>query len=502
MHGDRTSMKRNILQLPAVFGLLFLLFSGCNPVNRTDIQHLISPSALPYLKNSKMIQVSSYDTSGGNQDRITIPAGKKATILDVEGPGMIVRIWFSVESPDPYYLRRLVLRMFWDNETKPSVEVPIGDFFGCGYKYVGYASQYLGMTGNGFVCYFPMPFERQARIEILNETRYEVPGLFYQINYQKFEGALDSDVAYFHAFWNRSVTTRYDSNYTLLKTEGKGHVVGVNMNIQSYDGTLDFLDGDEMIYVDGEKKPSIRGTGTADFFSGGLNFSAGTYNTPFNGLIFKDDSAGQVSAYRLFISDQISFKKNIRVTMEHGHGNKRTADYSSTIYWYHMESHAPVPALPRAGQRIPLRMVKPAGMVEAESLTIHSGGLRSNVMDMSDEGADWSGNHQLFIETRNQTDFELLITGKKPGKYVVDLYYTVGPVYGNADVYVNGARSGSILGYSPYLLPMGKIRLEGSPTSDGVINLKFRITGKDPSSNGFNVGIDGVFLSPISSNKL
>ena len=299
-----------------------------------------------------MIQVSSYDTSGGDMDMINIPAGKKATILDVEGPGMIVRIWFSIKSSDPYYLRRTVLRMFWDNEQKPSVEVPIGDFFGCGFKYTRYSSQYLGMTGDGFVCYFPMPFERQARIEILNDTRYDLQGLSYQVNYQKFEGALEQDVAYFHAFWNRSVSTRYDSNYTLLKTEGKGHLVGVNLNIQSYDGNLDFLYGDEMIYVDGEKKPSIRGTGTADFFSGGLNFSSGSYNTPFNGLIYKNDSLGQISAYRLFISDQISFKKNIRVTIEHGHGNKLTADYSSTVYWYHMETHSPVTSLTKPGQRI------------------------------------------------------------------------------------------------------------------------------------------------------
>lgn len=471
-------------------------------MNRTDIQHLISPSALPYLKNSKMIQVSSYDTSGGDMDMINIPAGKKATILDVEGPGMIVRIWFSIKSHDPYYLRRTVLRMFWDNEQKPSVEVPIGDFFGCGFKYTRYSSQYLGMTGDGFVCYFPMPFERQARIEILNDTRYDLQGLSYQVNYQKFEGALEQDVAYFHAFWNRSVSTRYDSNYTLLKTEGKGHLVGVNLNIQSYDGNLDFLYGDEMIYVDGEKKPSIRGTGTADFFSGGLNFSSGSYNTPFNGLIYKNDSLGQISAYRLFISDQISFKKNIRVTIEHGHGNKLTADYSSTVYWYHMETHAPVTSLTKPGQRIPLRIVKPTGLIEAEALQLKSGGLRSKIMDMSDEGADWSGNRQLFIEARNSTDFELILSGVKQGSYYVDLYFTVGPVYGNADVYVNSIKSGSLYGYSPYLLPQGKIRLEGSPTAEGLINLKFRITGKDTSSNGYNVGIDGVYLTPILSKPL
>ena len=150
--------------------------SACNTGNRTDIQLLLSPAALPHLKNSKLIQVSSYDTSGANNDRVSIEPGKRITIFNVEGPGMIVRIWFAVDSRDPYFLRRVVVRMYWDDESKPSVEVPLGDFFGCGFKYKQYISQYLGMTSGGYVCYFPMPFESNARIEIANETGQEIPG--------------------------------------------------------------------------------------------------------------------------------------------------------------------------------------------------------------------------------------------------------------------------------------------------------------------------------------
>ena len=156
--------------------LILLGLSSCNTGNRTDIQHLLSPAALPYLKSSKLIQISSYDTSGGNNDRITIEPGKKATIFNVDGPGMIVRMWFAIDSRDLYFLRRVVIRIYWDDEPRPSVEVPLGDFFGCGFKYKQYISQYLGMTSGGYICYFPMPFESSARIEIANETRQEISG--------------------------------------------------------------------------------------------------------------------------------------------------------------------------------------------------------------------------------------------------------------------------------------------------------------------------------------
>ncbi len=160
---------RKISILSLTFLVLFIA-TACNMGNRENIAGLIDPSELPYLKNSKMIQVSSLDTSGGNDDHLTVAPGKKVNILDVEGPGLITRIWLAVESPDPYYLRRIIIRMYWDNETKPSVEVPLGDFFGNGFTYRQYTSQYLGMTGGGFICYFPMPFESNARIEITNET--------------------------------------------------------------------------------------------------------------------------------------------------------------------------------------------------------------------------------------------------------------------------------------------------------------------------------------------
>jgi hypothetical protein len=488
---------KKFLTLPVISGLIVLLsLISCNTGYRTDIQHLLSPAALPYLKNCKMIQVSSADTSGGNNDKISIAPGKNVTIFNAEGPGMIVRMWFAIDSRDPYFLRRMVLRIYWDDESKPSVEVPFGDFFGSGFKYRPYISQYLGMTSGGYICYFPMPFERAARIEVANETRQEVFGFLYQISYQKFEGALESDVAYFHAQWNRSIRTNYDSNFVILKAEGKGHLVGMNLNVQSYDGGLGFLEGDEMIYVDGEKKPSIQGTGTEDYFSGGWYFNQGEFAGPYAGLIYKNDTLGQIAAYRFHIADPVPFKKNIKVTIEHGHGNHDIADYSSTAYWYQMEPHQPFPHFPIAGQRIPLRIVKPARMYEAEKLKFRLEGLKSKVLDMSNEGPEWGENKQILIESRDKSSFSLDINGLKESTYDMNLYYSKGPDYGNADIYVNGTRAGAIRGYSPYILPSGKVTLKDLRNQGQSIDIRFVVTGKDELSKAFYIGLDGISMEP------
>lgn len=490
-------MKRLNYISNIVIGCLILIFiCSCNPVNRADIERLISPSALPYLKSSKLIQVSSNDSTGGNNDRISITPGKKAVLFDVDGPGMICRIWITVDSRDPYYLRRIVLRMYWDDEMTPSVEVPLGDFFGNGFTYKPYISQFLGMTSGGFVCYFPMPFEEHARIEVSNETMQDIYAFYYQIDYQKFEGALDRDIGYFHALWKRDIRTDYDSNYIILNTTGQGHIVGVNLNIQSYDGSLSYLEGDEYVYVDNEKKPSIRGTGTEDYFSGGWYFNNDEFFGPYNGLMFKDDSLGRIAAYRMHIVDPIPFRKSIKFTIEHGHGNEEIADYSSTIYWYQTEPHKMFPRFPSAGQRIPLRIVKPAKIIKAEKLKFNLGGLKSFQMDMTDYGPEWAGNKQIVIEARKGSAFRLTIPYLKEVSYDLDLYYTKGSDYGNAEVYIGKELIGEITGYSPFVLPSGKISFKNIRNKYRSLDLNILVTGKDTNAREYRIGIDGVYLEP------
>ncbi len=479
-------------------GLLLLLWflTGCNTSYRADLGDLLAEGALPKLKQSKLIQVSSHDTSGGNDDRIIIPAASKATILDVSGPGVIVRIWMTIDSRDPYFLRRVLIRMYWDREEYPSVEVPFGDFFGCGFEYKQYSTPYLGMNSGGYVCFFPMPFEKSARIEIVNETGLVIPAFYYHIDYQKLEKPLDNDIGYFHAYWNRNIRTNYDSGYTVLNVKGKGHLVGVNMNVQSYDGSLQFLEGDEKIFVDGEKKPSIYGTGLEDYFSSGWYFSKGEYAGPYNGLILKDDSLGRIAAYRFHIPDPVPFKKSLKFTIEHGHGNTEIADYSSTAYWYQLEPHKNFPRIIKAGLRIPLRSIVPNRLLEAENMKFNPGSVKATIQDMSDYGPEWSGAQQLLFEGNPNETFTWVVEGLNENKYNLQLFYTKGPDYGNASIFINDQKVGEIKGYSLTLTHGGSISISNIKNPGKVLLIKFVIDGKSPYSLGYKVGLDGINPNP------
>jgi hypothetical protein len=489
-------MKTIGLFFLAGFACCLLLTTGCDNPNKTDLEKILSPGALPYLKPSKLVEVSSYDTSGGNNDRIVIAAGKTATILKVSGPGVIVRIWFTIDSRDPYFLRRILLRMYWDKEEDPSVEVPIGDFFGCGFAYKHYSTPYLSMTSGGYTCFFPMPFEDHAKIDIVNETGQDVIAFYYQIDYQKLEKPISRDIAYFHASWHRDVRTSYDSSYVILKTKGIGHLVGVNMNMQSYDGGLGFLEGDHKIFVDGEKRPSVYGTGTEDYFSSGWYFSKGEYAGPYNGLILKDDTLGRIAAYRFHVPDPIPFKKSIKFTIEHGHGNQDIADYSSTVYWYQLEPHIKFPAMLKAGQRIPLRIVTPNNILEAESVKFNPATIRSKTEDMSEQGPEWSGSKQLLIDSKNKDVFTFTFPNLEEPDYKVKVYYTKGPDYGNVKIFAGDQLAGEIKGYNPMIFPGGSVTLPDIKNPGNKFELKFVVDGKDSTSSGFKTGLDGFSLEP------
>lgn len=478
----------------SLLAVLLVLFSCAK--NDQSLDNILSPARLPYLKNSRMLQVSSYDTSGGNNDRINIPAGQTATLATLEGPGVISRIWITIDSRDPHFLRRILLRFYWDDETNPSVEVPVGDFFGCGFEYRHYFSQYLGMTSGGYFCYFPMPFNKKARIEAVNETGQEVFAFYYHIGYHKLKESLDDDVAYFHAQWRRDVRTNPKENYLLLDAEGEGHFIGMNMNMQSYNKSLWFLEGDEMVFVDGEKHPSIYGTGTEDYFTSGWYFNRGEYYAPFHGMILKDEKNSRIVAYRHHIFDPIPFRKSLRFTIEHGHANDVVADYSSTAYWYQREPHNPFPPIPKSGSRISLRVIVPNGLIEAESLT-PEGAANYSIADMSEFGAEWSGFKELrFAPQAVGQKLSVLLDQLEEKLVNIDVYFSKGPDRGAFDILSGSTKVGDFDGFSQQIMPPEKLTLSNLKTVNRTIPLFFVARGKNPQSSGLLMGIDGFKIEP------
>ena len=476
-----------------LFRLLAVALTGTS-IAQSQLDNLLSPSRLPYLKDSKLIQISSSDTSGRNDDFVAIPAGATTRLADIEGPGVITQIWVTIASPDKHFLRRIVLRMYWDGEENPSVEVPIGDFFGTGFQYRHYTTPFVGMSSGGYYSYFPMPFDKSARIEVVNETGQEVHSFYYHIDYHKLNGSLDPSVAYFHASWHREVRTDPNRYYTLLEAEGEGHLVGVNMSMQSYDRGLQFLEGDEMIYVDGETTPSLKGTGTEDYFNSGWYFNTGEFAAPYHGLIIKDDSLGRIAAYRFHILDAVPFKESIRALIEHGDRNVEVADYSSTAYWYQKEPHRPFATMMPPSMRIPLRVQVPNGALEAESMKPSSTALVSSVEEMSGFGADWSGMAQLRVDGRKEGDSFSLTLPALEDHYDVGFYFTQGPAYCDVDVMAGGKKVGGFKGYAKTIVPGGRIDLKDLASTTGEIVLEFVLRGKD--SSGFTVGLDAFTMKP------
>jgi len=312
---------------------------------------------LPFLKDFKAAQESSFDRTGGNDDYVVIEGGGRAVLADIKGAGCVSRMWVTMASPDLYILRKCVLRMYWDGEEHPSVEAPIGDFFGVGFsEYRHFTALPLGMSSGGFYCYFPMPFSKSARIEVENQSEKKINAFYFNITYHRFDKLeKDAEAGRFHARW-RHEKTMPGSNYTILEATGAGHYVGCNMNMQGRKPfSFWFLEGDEMIYVDGEQHPpAIHGTGTEDYFNSGWYFRNGEFAAPYHGLTIKDPVRSRISAYRFHIEDPIPFKKNIRVTIEHGGINDAPgSDYSSTAYWYQTEPHHSMGLFPQADDRIP-----------------------------------------------------------------------------------------------------------------------------------------------------
>lgn len=311
--------------------------------------------------------------------------GEKFALLETNTPGCIKHIWITIGGEDAYP-RRVVLRAWWDGETNPSIEAPIGDFFGLGHglrrNFISLPLQMSPEDGRSYNSWWPMPF-RSCFLEVHNECEHKISVYFY-VDYEEYSDAASVDtLARFHAQWNREAATDgwlterlegdnvfpiWDAhpnltsrnNYTILEAEGDGVYVGCNLNIDCFhrQGNDWYGEGDDMIEIDGEPwPPRLHGTGTEDYFCTAFGPTQ-EYCAPYHGIIVNSGNKewhwkGKNSMYRYHIEDPIRFRKSIRVSIEHGEANALTNDYSSTAYWYQLEPHREFPALLPVQQRLP-----------------------------------------------------------------------------------------------------------------------------------------------------
>ncbi len=289
---------------------------------------------------------------------IRIQPGETFTMAEIEGPGAMQHIWMT---PTGNW-RFSILRIYWDDETEPSVECPVGDFFGVGWgEYAPLNSLAVCVNpGSAFNCYWNMPFRKKCRITMENINDKDPMTLYYQIDYTLTE--VPADAAYFHAQFRRT-NPNVTSDYTMVDNiRGKGHFVGVYMawgvNNNGWWG-----EGEIKFFIDGDTKfPTICGTGTEDYFCGSYNFDRGgqykEFCTPYAGLhqVIRPDgtyrSQQRFGLYRWHIMDPVRFEKELKITIQDlgwRHGGRylpQQSDIASVCFWYQADPHAKFPKLP------------------------------------------------------------------------------------------------------------------------------------------------------------
>jgi hypothetical protein len=315
---------------------------------------------LAKIRSGRSGRHSSWDTSGRNNDAWTIEPGETKTLADIDGPGLINHIWMTQRN----HYRDVLLRITWDNARGPSVNVPLGDFFGLGHGIVNSYQSLLFTastrgnnqfeTGCALNCYAAMPFRERALVELVNESK-QVHRQYFYVDWEASDSTPDDDLGYFHAEfrrenpfggWGHEVTvntaeanvvnkerTAYDNNYVILETKGHGHYIGCNLSVTNFQGTW-WGEGDDMIWVDGYKwPPDLHGTGSEDY----LNQAWGMQDNAFlrNGSsIHESNTGGYQTSYVHHLENPVRFRKDIKVTIEHGHGNHLCNEMSSVAYWY------------------------------------------------------------------------------------------------------------------------------------------------------------------------
>jgi len=408
-----------------------------------------------------------------------LPVGKPVTLFESGVPHTIVRFFAKLTGDERYALRRVLLRMYWDDEETPSVECPLGDFFGTGFSANKYNSLPLDMGPEGGYCRWRMPFQKKGRIVVVNEgTR---PAKLEHAVAMSLEPP-QRGCAYFHAKWRREDPCK-TFDYPILECEGKGRFVGCMLNVDNPDQGW-WGEGDEKVYVDGEKFPSTFGTGSEDYFGDAWGFRH--FIRPFHGNTLGQGPgfSNKWSVYRWHISDDIPFEKSFRITIEN-YG--RDKDYSSVAYWYQLEPHKDFfTSVPVEG-RIPRPKAIP-GVVEAESLKVAG----TQVVDDVDRMDEFSSGKALVLKGRAGQSFELPLPIAQDDVYTIALYGAKGEAHAPFEVVLGDKAVGK--GENAFaqsaLFRVGKMRL-----AKGEAKLALKLAGEG------SLVLDALQLEPSRKER-
>jgi len=449
-----------------------------------------------------------------NFDNFRVQPGKTHVLMDVKGPGVITHIWMTFLGPEPHPWaprgsanhQEMLLRIYWDGRSRPGVEAPVGDFFA---NCFGKRSEMISLPvavedGDSYNCFWRMPFRKSARVEIENQSEKPISLLYYNIDWIKLD-RLPEETPYFYAQYRQEYPARSGRDYVVLDTRGKGHYVGTVLAVRTRSPSW-FGEGDEKIYIDGETRPSIWGTGTEDYFLSAWGLKR--HETPYSGAPYVDQLGvvgGHISAYRWHLHDPIVFRTGIKVTFEHfgwlppdenpdyksTSWNEREDDYASVAFWYQTGEPTFAARAPAADRRrLPSldRIVAYARDVLAPD--------RHGAGEAVLQKLPFYEGPQVLYRAPSAKDawLEIPFAVKKKEPLRLLLNATCSYDFGRYQVSLNGVKLGEPLDfYSPQTVQREFHLLDFWP-DPGRYVLRLECAGKNPSSRGFYLGLESARL--------
>jgi len=457
-----------------------------------------------------------YDGQNNKDRPDRIEAGHTHVLADLKGPGVITHIWLTfLQEPHTWVTdgaanaQEMLLRIYWDGRAKPDVEVPVGDFFAnCfGKRMEVISSPVVVEDGDSYNCFWHMPFRKSARIEVVNQSTKPIRKLYNNIDWVK-KKSLPENTMYFCAQYRQEYPARNGEDYLVLDAEGQGYYVGTVYAVRTRSPSW-FGEGDEKIYIDKEKRPSIRGTGTEDYFLSAWGLKENS--TPFFGVPYLNQPeriVGQMTcSYRWHIHDPLVFNTGIRVTFEtfgwmsadenkenRPHSwNEREDDFTSVAFWYQIGPTKKFTEVPPAAERkLPsLERVLVWGKNHADAQYHGRGEARVQ------EGARYleSGGQLLFKpESIGQGWLEIPfeVQEKEPLRLLLEL--TRSYDFGIYQPYLNGVKLGKPLDLYRAETDLWEFHLMDFWPDPGAYTLRLECVGKNRESRGLGVGVNSVRL--------
>jgi len=502
-------------------------------------------SLLARPKTYSAARASSFARLGGNRDTITLPPGGAEVVLaDLQGPGAITHIWMTFGGGG----RDIILRFYWEGSGHPSVEAPIGDFFGVAMGLDAVVNSFpIQVSGDGRArnCWWYMPFNRAARVTASNIAAPGPAGakpieLYYYIDYRR-GGKADADLPHFHARFVETDPAPRGKMIELAAIKGRGHFVGVVMGQRARTQGW-FGEGDDVISVDG--RLSFAGTGTEDYFCDAWGFRP--FSALYHGVpVYEGRKIGdRLSAYRFHIADPIPFRESFKFEIEHWPWfsiwpNTGRDYFSSLSFWYQAGLHEPWPRLEKLLSSEPWDPAKGRwhipGALEAEDLGIM--GCRSLAVETRRPEAEigpltesrdvlrslvhygprpepvllmpnLSGDRFLGFDAGGDGAFTVAVPAAEAGTYTVRLHLLRAEDYGIVECLVNGRPAGEPIdtylrteGLTRPILPPREFALAGVPLAAGTNRFEFIVKAKNPESKGFRMGLDAIVLEKAGEHR-